>query len=93
MIGLATAQTGQTRLTVNIYGQEYTLRGDDPPEHIMEVATLVDKKMRQLGQRFPGLPVTKVAVLAALHMADELCKLREDYAALVKLIEEGKKAK
>lgn len=93
MIGLAIAQTDQTRLTVNIYGQEYTIRGDEPPEYIMEVVTLVDKKMRQLGQRFPGSPVSKVAVLAALHLADELCKLKEDYTALVKLIEEGKQAK
>ncbi|TDA68349.1 MAG: cell division protein ZapA [Clostridia bacterium] len=93
MIGLATAETSLTRLTVSIYGQEYTIRGDEPPEYIRDVVSLVDKKMRQIGQKSPGLPITKVAVLAALHMADELCKLREDYAALVKLIEEGKKAK
>ena len=54
------------------------------------LAGYVDKKMKQIGQRNPQLPMAKVAVLAAVNIADELSKLQEDYDQLVKMIEEEK---
>lgn len=75
-----------------IYGQEYTIKGDESREYVETVARYVDKKMRQISQKSPHLTLPKVAVLTALNIADELYKLQEDYEALIRLIEEGKKA-
>ncbi|MBP8819032.1 MAG: cell division protein ZapA, partial [Syntrophomonadaceae bacterium] len=44
-------------------------------------------------QRNPNLSSTKVAVLTALNLADELNKLQEDYDELVKNLEEEKKSR
>jgi cell division protein ZapA len=83
----------KTRVTVDIYGEEYVIKGYASPEYIKGIAAYVDKKMRLIAQRNPQLPVTKIAVLAALNIADELSKLQEDYDSLVKLLEEEKAIK
>ncbi|WP_227765757.1 cell division protein ZapA [Zhaonella formicivorans] len=82
----------KNRVSVNIYNSEYVVRANEPSDYIEMLAALVDRKMRQIGQRNPNMPVSKVAVLTALNLADELCKLQEDYDALVKLIEEAKRS-
>jgi len=78
------------RTTVNINGQEYVVKGE-APEYIQMLASYVDKKMRQVNQKFPHYPPVKVAVLAALNIADELYKVQQDYETLVKLIQEEKR--
>lgn len=83
---------GTNRVTVVIYGQEYTIKGDESKEYVENVARYVDRKMRQIGQKSPQLTLPKVAILTALNIADELHKLQQDYEALIRLIEEGKKA-
>ncbi|KKM10224.1 hypothetical protein SY88_15035 [Clostridiales bacterium PH28_bin88] len=81
----------KSRVTVNIFDQEYIIKGTDPPQHLERLAVYLDKKMRQIGQKNPNLTALKVAVLAALHITDELSKLQEDYDAIIRLIEEEKK--
>ncbi|HAA89012.1 MAG: Cell division protein ZapA [Thermoanaerobacterales bacterium 50_218] len=83
----------KTRVTVSIYGEEYVIKGYASPEYIKGIAAYVDKKMRLIGQKNPQLSVTRIAVLAALNIADELSKLQEDYDSLVKLLEEEKAIK
>lgn len=75
-----------------IYDTEYIVRANEPPGYIEKLAALVDRKMRQIGQRNRNLPTTKVAVLTALNLADEMCKLQEDYEGLLKIIEEAKRS-
>jgi len=72
-------------------GQEYRIRGTEPEDYIKQLAAYVDRTMRQIVQKYPSLSVNKAAVLAAMHIADEFHKLREDYETLVRLIEEEKK--
>jgi cell division protein ZapA len=79
------------RTTVIINGSEYAVKGETP-EYIRILATYVDKKMQQVGQKFPHLPEQKLAVLTALNIADELHKVQQDYDTLVKLIQEEKRA-
>jgi len=55
------------------------------------LARYIDKKMKNIAARQPELPVSKIAVLAALNVADELSKLQEDYDALVKMMDSEKK--
>lgn len=75
------------KVIVEIYGEKHVVRGGDSPEHIQKVAHEVDKKMRLIAKRLPRLAVHQVAILAALNLADELEKLREEQETLMQLIE------
>jgi cell division protein ZapA len=57
--------------TVSIYDQVYHLRGQDPV-HIRQIAELVDSKMRAVAAHGRTVDSLRVAVLAALNLADEL---------------------
>ena len=58
-------------VTVSIYDQTYHLRGDDPA-YIERLAELVDGKMRAVASHGTTVDSLRVAVLAALNVADEL---------------------
>src|SRR5580692_10534131 len=57
--------------TVSIYDQTYHLRGQNP-DHIRQLADLVDGKMRAVAAVGRTVDSLRVAVLAALNLADEL---------------------
>ena len=65
-------------VVVEIYDQIYQLSGTDP-EHIERLAALVDGKMRAVSASGSTVDSLRVAVLAALNIADELEELRERY--------------
>jgi cell division protein ZapA len=69
---------GAESVSVEIYDQIYHLRGTDA-EHIDRLATLVDAKMRAVAAHGSTVDSLRVAVLAALNIADELLALRERY--------------
>jgi cell division protein ZapA len=58
-------------VTVQIYDQTYHLSGQDP-EHIRALAAQVDAKMRAVASQGRTVDSLRVAVLAALNLADEL---------------------
>ncbi|HEV2323597.1 MAG TPA: cell division protein ZapA [Terracidiphilus sp.] len=58
-------------VTVEIYDQLYHLSGQDP-DHIRELAAQVDAKMRAVAAQGHTADSLRVAVLAALNLADEL---------------------
>jgi cell division protein ZapA len=58
-------------VTVHIYDQAYHLRGQNP-DHIHRLAALVDSKMRAVAAHGRTVDSLRVAVLAALNLADEL---------------------
>lgn len=75
-------------IRVDIYGQSYQVRGDASDSHIQDVAKWVDNKVREIGKRSPNLDHTKVAVLAALNIADELLKVRKELEEIYRMLEE-----
>ncbi|CFX54971.1 Cell division protein ZapA-like [Syntrophomonas zehnderi OL-4] len=79
------------KVTVNIYNEEYVVRGNENPEYMQMLGAYVDRRMRMIAQRNHNLSTNKVAVLTALNLADELNKLQEDYDQLIKKLEEEKK--
>lgn len=79
------------RVTVEIFNQEYVVKGNENAEYIEMLAAYVDRRMRMIDQRNHSLSTTKIAVLTALNLADELNKLQEDYDELVKVLEEEKR--
>ena len=58
--------------TVHIFGQEYKIRGFEDKSYVEEVASYVDEKMRELAEGSSSLTPERLAVLAALNIADEL---------------------
>jgi cell division protein ZapA len=65
-------------VTVKIFGDEYHIRSKDDPEYVQRVADYLDARMREVaGDGIPPLPLSKVAILAALNIADELLRLKE----------------
>ncbi|BBW95338.1 MULTISPECIES: cell division protein ZapA [Geobacillus] len=73
----------KTRVSVRIYGQNYTIVGTESPAHIRLVAALVDDKMQEFSEKHPMLDVPKLAVLTAVNIASEYLKLKEEYQRLV----------
>lgn len=68
-------------VVVEIYDQVYQLRGTDAP-YIHQLASLVDAKMRAVSSHGATVDSLRVAVLAALNIADELTSLRARHEAL-----------
>jgi cell division protein ZapA len=73
------AQTnGNGSVRVEIYDQTYQLRGSDP-EYIARLADFVDTKMRLVAQQASTVDSLRVAVLAALNIADEYLVLKSKF--------------
>jgi cell division protein ZapA len=73
-------QNGSVR--VEIFDQAYNLRGSDP-EYILKLAEYVDAKMRAVASATNTIDTVRLAVLAALNIADEyhLVKRRHENGA------------
>jgi cell division protein ZapA len=65
-----------TSVSVDIYDQTYHLRAHDPA-YIEKLAATVDSKMRAVSASGNTVDSLRVAVLAALNIADELLRLQE----------------
>lgn len=68
-------------VTVDIYDQTYRLGGTDRA-YMERLAAMVDAKMRAVAAHGRTVDSLRVAVLAALNIADELARLSERYEAL-----------
>ena len=64
-------------IKVEIYDQAYTVRSDGDPEYLKELAEYVDRRMREISSGTLTVDSRKVAILAALYIADELHQLRK----------------
>ena len=60
------------RVKVEIYGQSYTMGGDLDEAYVQKLARYVDEKMRAVSEATQTVDSVRVAVLAALAIADEL---------------------
>jgi cell division protein ZapA len=74
-------ETSPQSVAVDIYDQVYRLRGTDPA-YIESLARSVDVKMRAVSAHGGTVDSLRVAVLAALNIADELATLRQRYESL-----------
>jgi len=66
-------------IRVVIYDQEYFMRGDLNQEYIQKLAQYLDKKMRSIAERTRTVDTLRVAMLAALNVADEYHQLKARY--------------
>ncbi len=63
---------GTTSLDVEIFGSVYHVRGEQDPDYLRQLAEVVDNKMREISRHIPVVDSGKIAILAALNLADEL---------------------
>src|ERR1041384_290759 len=76
MNGNSDAASSET-IRVDIYDQSYTVRSDGDPAYLKQLAEYVDQRMREISSGTLTVDSRKVAILAALYIADELHQLRK----------------
>ena len=62
---------------VEIFGQEYKIKGVGNPQYIHKIAGYVDKKMREIAHSSGIMSQSRIAILAALNITDELYQVRD----------------
>lgn len=70
--------------------QNYTIIGEDSPEHIRYVAHLVDEKLKEMGRKSTGLDTTRKSILTAVNIMHEKVKLEEENRKLLQEIQQLK---
>jgi cell division protein ZapA len=70
-----TASSSST-VHVEIFGQTYTVKAGADPGYVEQLAAHVDAQMREVGKTAGAVDSVRVAVLAALNIADECFRLR-----------------
>ena len=63
---------------VEIHGQQYPIRSGLDPAYVAELAAYVDQKMRAASRETAAGDTLKIAVLAALNIADECFRAQAD---------------
>ncbi|HEV8186184.1 MAG TPA: cell division protein ZapA [Pyrinomonadaceae bacterium] len=74
--GSMEGSTNSPTIRVEIYNQTYNIRSDGDTEYIIQLAEFVDSRMREISSGTLTVDSLKVAILAALHIADELHRLK-----------------
>ena len=64
--------------TVEIFGQTYNVRGNGDPDYLAELAQFVDTRMREVAAQVATVDPAKIAILAALNIADEFSRFRRE---------------
>ena len=76
-------------VTINILGQEYTLKTSADPEYIQKVAKYVNEKMEEIIES--GIDSQsqqlRIAILASMNITDELFMNKSDKRKLIDTIE------
>ena len=76
-------------ISVNIYGQDYMLKSTGDEEYIHKIAKIVQERMKEVERT--GLDSNsqqlKIAVLAAMNIADELLQSEDKKNRLITRIE------
>jgi cell division protein ZapA len=68
-------------ISVEIHGHRYPIRSTLDQEYVARLASYVDEKMRAAADSAPTSDALRLAVLAALNVADELFRCRDGTAA------------
>ena len=81
MSATAKVNASANSVRVEIYDQPYNLRGTDP-DYLFRLAEFVDTKMRIVAEQTSTVDSLRLAVLAALNIADEYQVLKRKYDAI-----------
>ncbi len=67
-----------SKVTVKIYGQEYTITGETGEEEIKTIAAHVDEKMHEIAQVVTDKSAGSLAILASINIAEEYFEVQQD---------------
>jgi cell division protein ZapA len=73
---------------VQIFGQTYSIHGELDAAYVQKLAAYVDEKMQAIADATTTIDTQKVAVLAALAIADELHSTQRDRGEEEQLLRE-----
>jgi len=68
-------------VTVEIHGQRYPIRSSLDQDYVLRLAAYVDQKSTAAADSTPTGDSLRLAVLAALNIADEVFRIREQTRA------------
>ena len=75
--------TESRSIRVSIFGRDYNVKGGSDDEYIRTLAAHVDSVMRNVADRTGSLSSGRVAILAALNIADEMYKERQRFKEFI----------
>ncbi len=67
---------------VEIHGHRYSVRSDLDPQYVGELAAYLDARMQMAARELSSSDPLRIAVIAALNLADELFRVRADATGL-----------
>lgn len=76
---------------VEIYGQTFTVTSENDEQYVRTIASVVDQRMRQMAGSTKGTVPLRVAIMAALSLADELETAKSDQHATAVVEEEAER--
>ena len=74
-------------IEVTIMGQKFMIRSDSGDDYVTRVAGYVDQKVNEILQNTKTIASAQVALLAAMNIADEFFKFRDDKGQRLNKIE------
>lgn len=84
-----TSNKESVTVRVRISGEEHPIRGKASKEYIKNLAHIVDNHIKFVQKSNPNLTRHRMAILAAINIADELEKLRAEYNDLLEIMEDA----
>ena len=72
---------------VDIHGQRYAVRSELDPQYVGELASYLDARMQMAARELSSSDPLRIAVIAALNLADELFRARADTAGLERRVQ------
>ncbi len=63
---------------VEIFGQTYAVKANGDPGYVEKLAASVDERMKEVSRASGAVDTVRIAVLAALNLADECVRLRRE---------------
>ncbi len=78
-------------MDVHVFGQTFTVTSEDDEQYVREIVSFVDQRMRQIAESAKETAPFRVAIMAALNIADELAQSgqRESSQQGTQLIQEA----
>jgi len=77
------------QVSISIFGQEYSVKAPADPEYIKKIGEYLDGKMREVQAGFTTTQSsTRIAILAAMNITDELFTSRQSSGSIDSEVEE-----
>ncbi len=73
---------------VFILGKKYTLKGESTREQILQLASYLDERIKEVCSNYPGISPDKAMLITLFNMAEELHHLKAEQEILSRQIKE-----